>query len=197
MKIILASTSPRRKELLKKLGLNFTVVNSCFDESLIKYDNNPIEYCQSLAFNKANNIAHQYKNKIIIGADTIVILKNKLFPKPSTKKQASLFLKKLSNNTHQVFTGISFIKNNKNIIFYESTDVTFKNLSKEEIQYYIDNYNSLDKSGAYGIQDWSSVFIKNINGCYFNVVGFPISKIYKNLKAFSPKIIENLLVKKI
>ena len=197
MELVLASQSPRRKQILEIMGLKFRVIPSDFDESQIYFNNNPEEYCQNLAFHKANTIALKYKNQIIIGADTIVIFNNDIFPKPKDKKEAFTFLQKLSNNTHQVYTGISLIQKDKVITFSDVTDVTFRNLSEDEIHYYIENYNPLDKAGAYGIQDWSSIFVEKINGCYFNVVGFPITKFYKKLKKFSPKTIENLLVKKI
>ncbi|MAJ43251.1 MAG: septum formation protein Maf [Candidatus Marinimicrobia bacterium] len=197
MKLILASKSPRRRYLLEIIGLNFSVVPSDYNESKISYRKNPKDFCMELAFNKANKIAGNYKNKIIIGADTIVVLNDELFPKPKDKNEAKSFLLKLSNKTHQVYTGISIIKNNKSIVFNESTHVTFKKLSNFEINHYVNNYDTLDKAGAYGIQDWSSIFVEKINGCYFNVVGFPLTKFYSKLKEFSPKIVENLLVKKI
>jgi septum formation protein len=197
MDIILASQSPRRKQLLTTLGLEFKVIPSKFDESIIKYNNSPSKYCETLALKKAEYIANIHHEKLVIGADTIVVCDNEIFPKPKNKFMASYYLSKLSGKSHQVFTGISLILNQKKHTFHESTTVTFKNLSKIEIEYYINNFNPMDKAGAYGIQDWSSIFVKNINGCYFNVVGFPISRVYTELKLFNSKIIENLLVVKI
>ncbi len=197
MKIILASQSPRRKQLLSTLGLKFKVIPSEFDESNIKYNNIPSEYCEKLAFKKAEYIAKKHQNNLVIGADTIVICDNEILQKPKNFQIASTFLKKLSGKSHQVFTGISFILNHKHHTFHETTTVKFKKLSKTEINYYIYNFNPLDKAGGYGIQDWSSIFVKKINGCYFNVVGFPISRVYSELQLFNSKIIENLLVVKI
>ncbi|MBC8197491.1 MAG: septum formation protein Maf [Candidatus Marinimicrobia bacterium] len=197
MEIILASQSPRRKQILSTLGLKFKVIPSEFDESIIKYNNIPSEYCETLAFRKAEYIANKQHNKLVIGADTIVICDNEILQKPKNVQMASTFLKKLSGKSHQVFTGISFILNHKQHTFHESTTVKFKKLSNYEINHYIYNFNPMDKAGGYGIQDWSSIFVKSINGCYFNVVGFPISRVYSELQLFNSKIIENLLVVKI
>ena len=194
MKIILASQSPRRKELLSKLKLKFKVISSNYNESKVSFNNSPEEYCESLAFNKAQVISKKHPNSLVIGADTIVYRKNRIYPKPKNNKIAFNYLKNLSDKTHHVYTGIALIMNNNNQIFHELTKVTFKKLSDNEIHFYINNYNILDKSGAYGIQDWSATFVKKIEGCYYNVVGLPISKIYTVLKIKYPKIFENLLV---
>ena len=103
----------------------------------------------------------------------------------------------LSNNTHHVYTGISFSYQQVDNSFSDKTLVTFKNLSNDEINYYVENFNPMDKAGAYGIQDWSSIFVEKIEGCYFNVVGLPISKVYQKILKFYPKLIENLLVTKL
>ena len=196
MNIILASQSPRRKELLNKIGLNFKIIPSDFDESKIQFNGSPEEYCEELAFKKAEKIATNFKNDLIIGADTIVELNGELLPKPKNLDEAKQFLTSLNGKTHQVFTGISIILNQQKSTFNECTSVTFNSLIDSEFDYYIENFNPLDKAGAYGIQDWSSVFVRKIHGCYFNVMGFPISKFYNELKKISPITIENLLVTK-
>tara|TARA_B100000123_G_scaffold93494_1_gene67934 strand:- start:325 stop:927 length:603 start_codon:yes stop_codon:yes gene_type:complete len=195
MKIILASKSPRRKEILEKININFKVMPSNFDENQIIFNNNPIEFCQILAHEKAKNVAMKNENYFIIGADTIVVEKNQIFPKPRNEEEALKFLQYLSNKTHQVYTGISFIFNGESLNFYEKTDVTFRNISLTDIKFYIKNHNPYDKSGGYGIQDYSSIFISKINGCFFNVVGFPLSKFYNKFRFFLKKIPENCLVK--
>ena len=195
--IILASQSPRRKQLLSILGIKFEVISSDFDESTVEFKISPQEFCESLAYNKAKVVADKNPGKFVIGADTIVFCNNKIYPKPENNKIASFFLNELSNKTHHVYTGLSLIMNDRVHTFHECTAVTFKKISKNEIEYYINNFYSLDKAGAYGIQDWSSIFVKKIEGCYFNVVGFPISKFYTELQLIYPKILENLLVAKL
>ena len=182
--------------IFKSTGLTFKVIPSDFNENGIIFDGNPKKYCEELAYNKAKKVSNNYKDCIVIGADTIVELNGKLFPKPKNLNEANQFLKVLSGKSHRVFTGISLISNQKQSTFNECTTVTFNNLIDSEINFYTKNFNSLDKAGAYGIQDWSSVFVHKIHGCYFNVMGFPISKFYNELKKFSPKVVENLLVTK-
>jgi septum formation protein len=130
---------------------------------------------------KCKNIANKYNNSVVIGADTIVFFKKKIYNKPKNKKDAIKQLNSLSNNTHIVYTGVSIISKIKkiDILFYDKTYVTFNKLQKTDIKHYINLYNPMDKSGSYGIQDWSAVFVKKINGCYNNVIGFPLSKFYK------------------
>ena len=120
--------------------------------------------------------------QIVIGADTIVYLNGEILGKPKNKEESFNMLNKLSGNTHKVITGVSIAFNEINILrtFSDTTRVTVRTIPAEDIQYYIDNYSTLDKSGSYGIQDWFSVWIKKIDGCYYNVMGLPISKFYKN-----------------
>tara|TARA_B100001741_G_C16537181_1_gene592482 strand:- start:149 stop:730 length:582 start_codon:yes stop_codon:yes gene_type:complete len=188
--IILASNSQRRKDLLKKINLKFKVIVSNFDESSIPEDNiNPQNYCKTLAFKKAEIVSKKYKDSLIIGADTIVYFDNKIIGKPKDKKQAQNHLRKLSDNVHYVYTGVSVLNDNLNLNLnlIDKTKVTFNKLSTNEINYYIDNYKPYDKAGAYGIQDWSSVFVKKIDGCFYNVVGFPLPKFYKLLNKLKLK----------
>tara|TARA_B100000686_G_C16187630_1_gene664142 strand:- start:50 stop:622 length:573 start_codon:yes stop_codon:yes gene_type:complete len=184
MKFILASKSPRRKEILNKLNLKFRVIPSNVDESSIDTTINPIDYCMQLAELKSSNISLKYSNDTIIGADTIVVIKNKILNKPKNFSEAFNMLKKLSGNTHQVITGVSIQNKTLNIklTFYDQTEVTFYKLTDIEITEYIKSYNPMDKSGSYGIQDGSAIFVKKIIGSYDNIVGFPISKFYHFLK---------------
>jgi len=182
IKIILASKSPRRKFLLGKINLNFKIFGSNIDEKNIKINHNrPIEYCKNLAEIKCIDVANNFEEALIISADTIVYHKKKIYNKPNNRNEAIYHLESLSNKTHAVYTGVSLIIKSKNIKinFYDKTYVTFHKLNNQYIDYYVDKYKPYDKAGSYGIQDWSMIFIKKINGCFNNVVGFPVSKFYK------------------
>ena len=179
--IILASESPQRKNILKLINLDFKIQNSNFNERMIKIDHkNPERYCSYIACQKAKNVSLNNPESIVIGSDTIVYNENKILGKPNNKKEAINYLKSLSGNHHYVYTAISLRIDSagieKNII--DKTRVTFNNLSDRDINYYITNYDPFNKAGGYGIQDWGSTFVKKINGCYYNVVGFPLSKFY-------------------
>tara|TARA_B100000579_G_C22848584_1_gene865933 strand:- start:1538 stop:2140 length:603 start_codon:yes stop_codon:yes gene_type:complete len=182
MTIILASKSPRRKYLLEKSNLNFKILESGFCENNNNTNiNRPSYYCKELAKLKSLEIAKNFPNDLVIGADTIVYKEGIIYNKPKNKKEAINHLKTLSDDTHTVYTGVSLIIKSKNIKlnFYEKTFVTFYKLNDTDINFYIDKYKPYDKAGAYGIQDWSMIFVKSINGCFNNVIGFPISKFYK------------------
>ena len=179
--IILASQSPRRENILRQIGLDFEIIPSNINEDL-ELDLDPRKFSKYWSEQKAKAISKKNKNKIVIGADTIVYLDGEILGKPKNKEESFNMLNKISGRTHKVFTGVSIAYNKKNILkkFCEETRVTVKAISKKDILYYIDNYSPLDKAGSYGIQDWFSVWIKKIDGCYFNVMGLPISKFYKN-----------------
>jgi len=182
MDIILASESPRRKFLLETINLSFKILKSNIDEKNIKVNHNrPSEYCKKLSEKKCLNVANKFKKSLIIAADTIVYKRRTIYNKPNNRNEAIKHLKSLSNQTHIVYTGVSLIIKSKNIKinFYDKTYVTFYEISNQYIHYYVDNYKPYDKAGAYGIQDWSMIFVKKINGCFNNVVGFPVSKFYK------------------
>jgi len=180
---ILASKSPRRKHLLNQIGFKFSIVPSRFKENS-NSEIPPEALAESLARGKAMKVAQMYKNKIIIGADTVVSLDGKLFGKPRDHQESYKMLKTLSGKSHEVITGVSLILLNENIdyTFNQTTYVTLTNISDEEIFAYVKKFNPLDKAGSYGIQDSFSIFIKNINGCYFNVMGFPLSKFFQKYK---------------
>ena len=182
MKIILASASPRRKEILKKLNLEFTIHPSNFDENTIPVDNNnPKKYCKDLAIQKALIISNRFPDSFIIGADTIVYCNNKILGKPKNYSEAKEHLKLLSNKQHDVYTAVSLLNkiNKVQKSFIDKTSVFFHKLDYTDIEFYIKYYKPFDKAGSYAIQDWSSVFIKKIDGCFYNVVGFPLSKFHK------------------
>ena len=179
---ILASESNRRKKILELINLNFQAIPSKLEESKVKIaKKQPHLYCMKMSHLKAKTISKQYMNNYVIGADTIVYCNNTILEKPKNNSEAKRFLKKLSNNKHTVYTGVNVMHYNKkiNIQFYDKTDIEFYKLLEYDINYYINNYKPFDKSGAYGIQDWSCLFAKKITGCFYNIVGFPISKFYQ------------------
>jgi len=186
MKFILASKSPRRKKILEKINLKFKIIDSKIDESIIPKNINPIEYSMKLARLKTTNISKENPNHTVIGADTIVLINNQILNKPKNYQEAKEMLTLLSNKTHEVITGVSLENKSLNIdeIFYDSTFVSFQKLNSNEINYYIDNYKPFDKAGSYGIQGYGGLFVKSINGSYYNIVGFPISKFYQILKKY-------------
>ena len=178
--IILASKSPRRIEILKMIGLDFDVAPSRLDEKRkINLTGKP--FAEYWSKEKAKLISNQYPNRVVIGADTIVVFNNQIFGKPKDKNDSKNMLKMLSGNMHYVITGVTLICKNKKIskTFSESTKVFVREIPSNQIDFYINNYNTSDKAGSYGIQDWFSIWIEKINGCYFNVMGLPISKFYK------------------
>lgn len=183
-KIVLASASPRRKQLLEQMNLVFEVKPSSTGEILDKRLN-PEEVVIELAKQKALNIAHKEKDSIVIGSDTIVFM-NEILGKPDNELHAFEMLNKLSGKTHYVYTGIAVIDTttNKLITDYEKTAVKMRQLSSEEIKGYVSTGEPIDKAGAYGIQGLGSIFIEKIEGCYFNVVGLPVSKLYSILNQF-------------
>ena len=194
MKFILASSSPRRQDLLLRLHTPFDVILPDVDESTIISDGSPETYCTALAELKANDISQHYPNDMVIGADTIVVRGNDILGKPDDKTGAEYMLHTLSGETHQVYTGVCLKWTEKNIhhLFAEITTVTFRNLDEGDITYYIENYPPYDKAGAYGIQDWSAIFVKEIRGCYDNVVGFPISRFYQELKKLGINLLDTI-----
>jgi septum formation protein len=179
--LILASGSPRRKELLKNLRLTFDVVVSQIDESFNE-DMRPEEVVMHLAYQKASDVAKLYPYSFVIGADTIVCCENQILGKPKDQQEAFDMLKMLSGKTHEVFTGVSIVHGQKHSTFYEKTEVTFWELSDEEIHDYISSGEPLDKAGSYGIQELGSALVKKIHGDYFSVVGLPVSRTIRELR---------------
>ena len=187
--IILASASPRRKKLLKQIGLEFKVIAANIDEDDIK-ENDPAKFVVELANRKALQVAKSNIESIIIGSDTTVYLDGKLLNKPNTEKDAYEMLTNLSGKTHQVYTGVSLVQyqSEKSKEFYVRTDVTFRELGEREKYAYIATGSPMDKAGSYGIQDdFGSVFVEKIVGCYYNIVGFPLARFYKEIRDFNDK----------
>ena len=183
MKVILASASPRRKEILQNTKLNFDIQKSDIEEVILENES-PEDMVVRLAYEKAFDVAKRNTDRLVIGADTIVALDNEVLGKPKDQNEAYQMIKRLSNKTHKVITGISLInlKENKIIKHYVVSFVTFKDLSEDSIKDYINTNESLDKAGAYGIQGYGALLVKNIQGDYFNIVGLPISKLSDLLK---------------
>lgn len=184
-RIILASRSPRRQQLLRELGLNFEVVIREFNESFpddLKGD----EIARYIAHEKAILFKKEITdNEIVITADTIVWCNNKVLGKPVNQEDATRILKEISGNTHEVITGVTLLSKSKELTFSESTKVTFETITEEEIDYYIDKYKPYDKAGAYGIQEWIGIIAcSHIDGSYFNVVGLPVQRLLKELQNF-------------
>lgn len=185
MDLILASASPRRAELLEQIGLNFKIIPSTFQEETIPEDA-PARLVMELALSKAKQVAEGISEGLVIGADTIVFLEDRVLGKPSGIEEAVRMLAQLSGKEHQVFTGIALIEvpGEKSRIDYEMTRVQFRSLSRDEIEAYVSTKEPLDKAGAYGIQGKGAVLVESIHGCYFNVVGLPIVRLVTMLQDF-------------
>lgn len=182
-KVILASGSPRRRELLSGLGIDYTIkvlpdVNEAYPETL-KGEDIPLYIAREKAEAYLKEIE---SDELIITADTIVWLDNEVLGKPTDERQAKVMLRMLSGKTHHVITGVCLTTSEFQKSFTTTTEVTFAKLSEEEIDYYVEKYRPLDKAGAYGIQEWIGfVGVEAINGSYFNVMGLPIQRLYKEL----------------
>ncbi len=184
--IVLGSGSPRRKELLKEMGITFEVITRKTEET---YPPNltPRETAVYLSRLKARAFEPSFflPDKLLITADTIVVLGDKILGKPANRDHAMEMLQELSGKYHEVITGITLKTKDKEESFYATTKVFFKNLSPEEITYYVDHFQPLDKAGAYGIQEWiGHAAVEKIEGSYFNVVGLPTHRLYQALLAF-------------
>lgn len=190
-KIILASQSPRRKELLSKIGIEFSCMPAAGEETIDRQFSKEERFVllpQLLAVQKAKEIARKVKNQWILAADTVVECEGEILGKPKDDKDARRMLSMLSGREHRVHTGVCLLKQGtkdaavQKAAFTETTKVFFYNLSKEEIEAYLESEESFDKAGAYGIQGKAAAFIKGIEGDYYNVVGLPLSRVYQELK---------------
>lgn len=181
-KIILASNSPRRREILGKF-INFEAVTAEVEEDNVFYKS-PQTLVMALAFEKANSVAAKHEDAIVIGADTVVEIEGEILGKPKSRDDAKRMMELLSGKPHKVITGFAIIdlSSDKKYMDYEVTEVTFKDISADEIENYLNKAEYMDKAGAYGIQDDAALFVDKIKGDYLNIVGFPISKIYTVLK---------------
>ena len=206
MKLILASASPRRRELLRMLGLDFEIMVSTAEEKNREFSglpgkqyfpgnslpDSPGEQAMRVAAEKAGEIAALHPNALVIAADTIVVAENRIMGKPRDKGDAREMLSFLSGRWHEVYTGIALVRaaEGKSLLDYERTRVKFHSLSREEIDRYIRSGEPMDKAGAYGIQGLGAVLVERIEGCYFNVVGLPLAKLALMLKKFGLEVLE-------
>jgi septum formation protein len=183
--LILASTSPRRAELLRQLNLNFQIVSG--DAAEMAYEHlSPWELCQLNAHRKARFVAKKHPDALVLGADTLVFLDNEIMGKPADLADARRMLTRLQGLTHQVITGTSLIhlRAHRERIFAVSTDVTFRSLTARQIDNYLARVNPLDKAGAYAIQEHGEMIVSEISGSYSNVVGLPIEQLQTELNAW-------------
>lgn len=182
-KFILASNSPRRKELLKHVIEDFEVIASNSDETIdeeLPYE----EVVMDLAFQKAVDVFQNHKDSVVLGFDTLVLINDELLGKPKGFEEAKEMLEKLSGKTHFVITGCAIISKEVSTSFYEKTRVNFADMTEEEINDYIMTLEPMDKAGAYAIQGKGSKFIKSVTGDFFTVMGLPIAKLYTELKKY-------------
>lgn len=182
-KLILASTSPRRADLLKMLGLKFEIIESKLDESEESFTV-PEVYVLELARKKALKVAGNIRDALIIAADTIVVLDGKILGKPIDSQEARTLLSQLSGRTHTVYTGFAVVEKPSGRILneYAKTKVSFRKIDDNEIECYVKSEKPLDKAGAYGIQDEGALFVDSIEGCFYNVMGLPLTRVYRALR---------------
>jgi len=185
-KLILASASPRRAEILTAVGWEFEKHAAEIDETELPNEK-PADYVQRLAGEKAAVIAEKYKNRLVLGADTIVVIKNKIIGKPKDLADARKMLQMLSGKWHEVLTGVAIIKDDEISIGLQRTQVKFAELTEAEIEFLIERGEPLDKAGAYAVQAQAALFIEQIKGDYWNVVGLPISLVYELVKQMNAK----------
>ena len=186
LKLVLASASPRREEILEGLNLNFTVVPSKIDEDNFQNDN-PVELVKNLAFEKAKSVSKLVEDAIIIAADTVVVYNDQILGKPKNKKEAKKMLEELSSQKHQVITGVVVFdsQSGENYSEHNITEVKMTALNEQEINNYIETGEPLDKAGAYAIQGLGGLFIEEIKGSYYSVMGLPIHQLAKLLDKFN------------
>lgn len=187
MKLILASASPRRHELLKYIRDDFEIIVGNFDESIVPFTGDFGEYVKALSKGKALEVANSIlEDVVVIGADTIVAFENQVLGKPKDENHAFEMLKSLSGNTHFVYSGITVLKKSENKVIsdFVCTEIKFSKLTDSEIWEYVKTGEPLDKAGAYGIQGKAGVFVEKIEGCYYNVVGLPLNRLKNVLRNF-------------
>ncbi len=182
-KLILASGSPRRKQLLEQAQLEFSISTSSVDESFNQTET-PDQVVEQLAERKARDVFLRHEDCIIIGADTIVSINGEILGKPNNEEEAKEMLRLLSGKNHEVYTGVAIISDEKTFSFHERTVVSFLPLEESDIESYIASGEPFDKAGSYGIQGLGALFVNKIDGCYFNVVGLPLARTVRELKNF-------------
>ncbi|MCX0399521.1 Maf-like protein [Clostridium perfringens] len=192
MKVILASKSPRRVEILEKIVKEFEVVQSNFDENTIDFKGDIEKYVKDLSRNKAIEVSKRLNEpSIVIAADTVVFRNGKVLEKPKNEEDAFSMLFSLSGNTHKVYSGICLINTYDDTVVTDCdcTEVRFSELNPRQIRNYINSGEPMDKAGAYGIQGLGGAFVEGIKGCYYNVMGLPLNKLYKALENYDITIL--------
>ncbi|EOU1488302.1 Maf-like protein [Clostridium perfringens] len=192
MKVILASKSPRRVEILEKIVKEFEVVQSNFDENTIDFKGDIEKYVKDLSRNKAIEVSKRLNEpSIVIAADTVVFQNGKVLEKPKNEEDAFSMLSSLSGNTHKVYSGICLINTYDDTVVTDCdcTEVKFSELNPRQIRNYINSGEPMDKAGAYGIQGLGGAFVERIEGCYYNVMGLPLNKLYKALENYDMTIL--------
>ena len=174
MKLILASASPRRRELFDLLKLDYMVIPSKADENIPECE--PGEYVMALAKLKAESVKANHSDCCVVGCDTIVVLDSEIIGKPTSKENAFEVISKLSGRTHTVYTGVCVLTDEIENVFYDCTEVTFHKLTEEEIRDYVNTGEPMDKAGAYAIQGRAAVWCSGIEGCYYNIMGLPVHR---------------------
>ncbi len=182
--IILASTSPRRKEIMDFFSLPYRQISPPFDESTLLFKGDPKGYVQSLAQGKAKSVADKYPGEIILAADTIVYFENTILEKPKDKAQAIHFLMQLQGNWHEVYSGVVVMKGDEFISDVEVSRILLKDCKKTEIEKYVKKLSCLDKAGGYAIQNAGNVIVERIEGCFYNTCGLPTNALERALKVF-------------
>lgn len=183
MPLILASASPRRSELLRNAGISFQVDPAHVPEQP-RFGETPLDYAQRLAYEKARAVLERNPRDVVLGADTVVVVDEQLLEKPADAEDARRMLRLLSGRSHQVITGVCLIAEAFERTEAETTQVIFHPMSDEEIDGYVSSGEPRDKAGAYGIQGLASRWVSRVNGCYFNVVGLPASRVYRMLREY-------------
>ena len=192
MKVILASKSPRRVEILEKIVKEFEVVQSNFDENTIDFKGDIEKYVKDLSRNKAIEVSKRLNEpSIVLAADTVVFQDGKVLEKPKNEEDAFSMLSSLSGNTHKVYSGICLINTYDDTVVTDCdcTEVRFSELNPRQIRNYINSGEPMDKAGAYGIQGLGGAFVEGIKGCYYNVMGLPLNKLYKALENYDITIL--------
>lgn len=185
MEIILASNSPRRKEIMDKLKIEYKIIASDFNEREVQFNGDPADYVKTLSFNKAESVALNNEDSLVIGMDTVVYIQGDILNKPLDEEDAENMMKLMSGKTHYVYTGFTLIHKESGYLVndYEITEVKFNELDDAEIRKYLDTKDYVGKAGGYAAQSEAAIFIEYIKGDFYNVVGMPLNRIYRELKA--------------
>lgn len=188
-RVILASASPRRQELLRLVISDFDVVPSAFDESQVAENLAPADHVLYSSQMKARDVAERYPDSLVIAADTVVVIDGKILGKPADRSDAARMLRMLGGRTHEVYTGVTVRKGQTERSGSECTCVTFRELADEMVSRYVSSGEPLDKAGAYAIQGRGTVLVSSIEGCYFNVVGLPLFRLSVLLEDFGVEVL--------